>query len=758
MPIKSFSQYKSFGDNRHAFLMENLEMTFVVHCNSRPTTSTQVWLAQGQLFDRKKQHFTAVLVTTQNTDNPCRQCACLSKLMRYVLSLKLASNYKISKLTYFDIKVFITDKYYFIIAMKYHNCLCNITFKTFSPSARASPVGAADTDNSARSTPWVPAPPARCTDRPLRRLRIGSGLPWLDPSAPRESVIINNFDSCYINGNNDVNRVGTRRVFHSCLDRCQPQDETEPQSRQLLDVVLSQMNIFLDSDLTIGSRSSNTEFSLTEAYRRRSWGGLIKRKIAHWREGYGVQLLAPRIIAARRMNQHQELVKSAMVVTNNDTLNHLGDDVDRHIDSLTKANHVHLAHVLRILNARSAFLFRPPPLSFVQNIFTLPFSRAVWLSSVALLALMGALLYCNLKLEFRRGEHTLQSAAEPVKASWSDVVLLSFGVVCQQGKAFHTLLRSRSTLIQALLRMTFSHSARITFAHSSLTFEKSKNELDPERAGAEVEARGVSGRTITFLLYISVIFLYTSYSACIVALLQSTTDSIQTLRDLYESGMEMGVLDIVYSHHFFSYFYASWVRYTITQQCTERFQIASDPLRRSIYTKKINPPGGPSNFFSLEEGLAKVRKGLFAFHHELGPGYYIVSNTFLEEEKCGLHTVTYSQDFVSPWIAVTKNSPLKEIFAIAYRMLHESGLQIRESERFYQKKPDCSSAGSSFVSVGIADCYPALLVLGYGALCSLLAFLLERLVHNKFSGRVEYEATCWRAVERLPAFPRTKQS
>ncbi|KAJ4435620.1 hypothetical protein ANN_18236 [Periplaneta americana] len=41
---RSFAQYKSFRDNRHAFVMENLEMTFVVHCNSRPTTSTQVWL------------------------------------------------------------------------------------------------------------------------------------------------------------------------------------------------------------------------------------------------------------------------------------------------------------------------------------------------------------------------------------------------------------------------------------------------------------------------------------------------------------------------------------------------------------------------------------------------------------------------------------------------------------------------------------------------------------------------------------------
>jgi hypothetical protein len=54
------------------------------------------------------------------------------------------------------------------------------------------------------------------------------------------------------------------------------------------------------------------------------------------------------------------------------------------------------------------------------------------------------------------------------------------------------------------------------------------------------------------MLYIAVIFLYTSYSACIVALLQSTTDSIRNLEDLYQSGMGMGVLDIVYSHNYFS--------------------------------------------------------------------------------------------------------------------------------------------------------------------------------------------------------------
>ncbi|KAJ4425772.1 hypothetical protein ANN_27395 [Periplaneta americana] len=56
---RSFSQYKSlFRDNRHAFVMENLEMTFVVHCNSRPTTSTQVWLEAGlKVEDGGKEPF-----------------------------------------------------------------------------------------------------------------------------------------------------------------------------------------------------------------------------------------------------------------------------------------------------------------------------------------------------------------------------------------------------------------------------------------------------------------------------------------------------------------------------------------------------------------------------------------------------------------------------------------------------------------------------------------------------------------------------
>jgi hypothetical protein len=112
--------------------------------------------------------------------------------------------------------------------------------------------------------------------------------------------------------------------------------------------------------------------------------------------------------------------------------------------------------------------------------------------------------------------------------NWSDVVLLSLGTVCQQGECL-------------FLSYICKYLVAILLTHFSLPL-----------SGSTLEARGISGRIISIMLYIAVIFLYTSYSACIVALLQSTTDSIRNLEDLYQSGMGLGVLDVVYSRHYFS--------------------------------------------------------------------------------------------------------------------------------------------------------------------------------------------------------------
>lgn len=57
-----------------------------------------------------------------------------------------------------------------------------------------------------------------------------------------------------------------------------------------------------------------------------------------------------------------------------------------------------------------------------MNIFTLPFSRSVWIASVAFIVITGAALYLAFQCEERSDRVTR-----------SDITLLSLGAVCQQG-------------------------------------------------------------------------------------------------------------------------------------------------------------------------------------------------------------------------------------------------------------------------------------------------------------------------------------
>lgn len=55
-----------------------------------------------------------------------------------------------------------------------------------------------------------------------------------------------------------------------------------------------------------------------------------------------------------------------------------------------------------------------------------------------------------------------------------------------------------------------------------------------------------------FLIFLTFLFLYTSYSANIVALLQSSSNQIKTLDDLLNSKLEMGTEDTPYNRHHFT--------------------------------------------------------------------------------------------------------------------------------------------------------------------------------------------------------------
>lgn len=84
------------------------------------------------------------------------------------------------------------------------------------------------------------------------------------------------------------------------------------------------------------------------------------------------------------------------------------------------------------------------------------------------------------------------------------------------------------------------------------------------------------------------LFIYTSYTANIVSLLQATTKSIRTLEDLYKSNMEYGVHDVPYNRWY--------------------FPNVVGKIRQDIYHNKIAPKNKPDKYVNYTYGMENMRK------------------------------------------------------------------------------------------------------------------------------------------------------
>lgn len=156
---------------------------------------------------------------------------------------------------------------------------------------------------------------------------------------------------------------------------------------------------------------------------------------------------------------------------------------------------------------------------------------------------------------------------------------------------------------------------------------------------------------------VSLIFIYTSYTANIVALLQSTSDRIRTLSDLSKSNIELGVQDTPYSHAL--------------------FPLENDPIRRKIFLEKIEPPNQPKHYYNASYGVSRMRNEFFGFHMEYGICYKYIKNTFLEHEKCGLQQIIFLRT-IDPRYGIPKNSPYKEIFKVKLVIIPKKLLLVCE--------------------------------------------------------------------------------
>uniref|UniRef100_A0A182T2E5 Ionotropic glutamate receptor C-terminal domain-containing protein n=1 Tax=Anopheles maculatus TaxID=74869 RepID=A0A182T2E5_9DIPT len=318
---------------------------------------------------------------------------------------------------------------------------------------------------------------------------------------------------------------------------------------------------------------------------------------------------------------------------------------------------------------RSKFIFRSPKLSYTENVFVLPFDNKVWICVIAVIITSSVLLLVTLWVEWRIANEEPElpplADASTMNASLRDTLLMMYGASCQQGSS--------------------------------------------------VLPRSCSSRTITMLTFTVLMFLYASYSANIVALLQSPSTKIQTLEDLLASRLKFGVHDTVFNRHYFTH--------------------ATEPTRKALYEQKIRRPYGPDAFIALEQGIDRIRHGLYAFHVEQGVGYKVISETYQEDEKCGLQEIQYLQ-VIDPYYAIQKNSSYKEMVKIGLFRLNEHGIQYRENAKLYTKKPTCTGGGGKFVPVSLVDVEPAVWIILWGGGLATGFFLTERFYFRWLRGKV----------------------
>ncbi|XP_041969302.1 uncharacterized protein LOC121726134 [Aricia agestis] len=432
----------------------------------------------------------------------------------------------------------------------------------------------------------------------------------------------------------------------------------------------------------------------------------------HWNRTHGLQVKHLPVKAIRRLNLNGQEIRIGWVMEDNSTLYKYLTREEPHIDGITKACMETAGFLFHFLNAsqknvifkswgtlknntwdgmtghlakseidlggtpmfivperfsfvqytlspaylRPAFVFKQPPLSYTTNIFLLSFQKSLWYGIGVLLGVIFVLLCITTVWEWKKVSKSKRKDNDMLRPKASDVGMLVVGATCQQG--------------------------------------------------SPVQLKGISGRIVLILLFLVLTFLYTSFCANIVALLQSSSVQIKTLQDLLDSKLKFGVEKAV------------WVK--------RYFMMETEPVRKALYEKKIAPRGNIQNFVSLEQGVMELKKGQFVFHMILGTGYRAIGKYLEEHEKCNLYEIPYLR-LVDPYVAVRKGSPYFEMYKIGYERIQEHGLQNKLNRIMFTKKPKCSGRHVSFLSVSLVDCEPAFLVLAYGALIAVLVAIFENI-------------------------------
>ncbi|KAM7355250.1 ionotropic receptor 64a [Cochliomyia hominivorax] len=269
-----------------------------------------------------------------------------------------------------------------------------------------------------------------------------------------------------------------------------------------------------------------------------------------------------------------------------------------------------------------------------------------------------------------------------------------------------------------------------------------------------------SGRCIVITSLLFSFSIYQFYSASIVGtLLMEKPKTIRTLKDLIHSNLEIGVEDIVYNRDYFlrtkdpdaQELYAKKVTsipmtddtgfadvppdsFALPPQATEMTDAQKAKAYRDILhsheTGAHAKTNEASNWYDPDFGVAKIKKGRFAFHVDVATAYKIIADTFTEKEICDLTEIQLfpPQKMVS---IVQKGSPLRKVITYGLRRVTEVGLTDYQRKVWHSPKPRCvKQLHTDDLRVDMQTFTSALLVLIFGYAVSLLILSLE-IVHFK---------------------------
>lgn len=181
---------------------------------------------------------------------------------------------------------------------------------------------------------------------------------------------------------------------------------------------------------------------------------------------------------------------------------------------------------------------------------------------------------------------------EPVEHSWSQSILLVFGILFLQGIFCIHLF---CVLFNTVILQGFS--------------------IKPKLSSSRIALLAV--------LFFSALF-FQFYSSFIVgSLLTKPAKTLRNIKQLLDSDIECGLDKLVYNRDIFE-------------------NVVGNPIARKLYFQKV---AAPNNYIELWDGIMRIKKGGFAFNTDYSSGYMIVEGIFATQYNCSAQTYVWWKHF-----------------------------------------------------------------------------------------------------------------